>query len=1113
MGDIELDGLPKCELLSILNEKAKNRHNFDIDLLGILNNLRIKISAEVRQINYLFPEYTPHDETYHLKHLFYLADKILGENRLKLMNPAELFVLAIGLYSHDWGMAVSIPEKTYITSGKLIEGTLKEDLWILSDDQNRYKDFLSKHCWCNPTEASGEEPPIELWREYVRQTHAFRSAERVRRFFEPIDRSIAKSAAKVCEGHCLEFEELQDSKRYPASISAMGESINLRALTVYVRLIDLLDLAEDRTPYVLWKFVAPNDPKSKMEWAKHRALNPVTFPPYQEGRIIQVDGSTNDQNVYAELEDLRTFCEEQLKGCNNLLAQMNDPHHRLDLYDINWNVEAIGFNKTSIRFEFDRSQMFKFLSEEIYQNDPYVFLRELLQNSIDAIRMRREILQKQLGSKLRDFGIIKVNVDQEANGDIIVTWCDNGIGMDENIVSNYLAKIGKSYYGSRDFKVVGLKMDPISRFGIGILSCFTVADRIEIETFKDPYLPPKSPALKISIPDKKRYFRIEETSSNTSEPGTKVRVFIGKKLIKNNNEKEQYTNSLDITKYLSIVAGFVEFPILVKEGNRKAIIVNPTQKPNALRERFGEDFEVFQLNLSYPWSDSILPQDLTYALGALKEEKLDIASDLALGGYEGVLRYLVPISDDIDILYGNELRTICDSGHKYDQKRIRIQDDWNHLKNQHTLGLSRSSSYSNNLLVYKDGILIPSASPPPLELWDLSGPRFLPAPRLVVNITNSKLGTVNLSRTELKDEGEHWAKPIFEAFIKYILDKYKDELLAMGPIERAYKLGRISIFHNISLEKIWEGFPHNNWPLIFLDSGGEITGEDWVNISEKCVNLFPLHDDTGTFLSLSKKSHEWFDELFGKWIGERVLIQNMWHGFPNSVAGTRSKYLCDIPLEKFHFFGKIRFLQPPWEGNPPMLQKILCPIMDIKDCKPIEALLEIAVDEPNKLTLYENHILNKFLRKGEIFDELLLAEAIEFPRPFNESFAFGGDLLNRSHPGGEALFRFRAAVALSRKRKDLSAEQLGKLSDALNNFDKCKKAIHFDYGRFSSSLSRMFVLAKEFKLLELGDNSVLIPKPEDFVPGTLETFYDNSISFKNNKLDYSKMVKVYGNLI
>lgn len=116
MGNIELERLPHCALLSILDEKAKKRQDLDLDFLSSINDFRRRISAEVRQINYLFPEYTPHDEEYHLRHLFYLTDKMLGDDRLRLMNTAELFILAIGLYGHDWGMSVSNAEKDYITT-------------------------------------------------------------------------------------------------------------------------------------------------------------------------------------------------------------------------------------------------------------------------------------------------------------------------------------------------------------------------------------------------------------------------------------------------------------------------------------------------------------------------------------------------------------------------------------------------------------------------------------------------------------------------------------------------------------------------------------------------------------------------------------------------------------------------------------------------------------------------------------------------------------------------------------------------------------------------------------------------------------------------------------
>ena len=427
--------------------------------------------------------------------------------------------------------------------------------------------------------------------------------------------------------------------------------------------------------------------------------------------------------------------------------------------------------------------------------------------------------------------------------------------------------------------------------------------------------------------------------------------------------------------------------------------------------------------------------------------------------------------------------------------------------------ISRSSVSSKNISVFKDGILIPSISTPPYEVWPISGPRALPIPRLVVNITKGRIGTVNISRTELLDEGEHWAKPIYNAFINYILNKYKDKLLALEPVERAYKLGRISVFHNIDIHRLWHLFPHDRWPLIFLESGGYIKGEDWVNVSKSSISLFPLHNDTGTFLSLSEKPDKWLDEFFSKWIGEQVLVQNIWHKFPNSLAGTCAQHLCDVPLKKYFYLRKICFLEPPWEGNPPMLQRILYPIENTDGNKSIEDILEIAAEEPSKLTAYEVHQLNSYFQREGVFKELLLAEAIEFPHPFSESFAFGGDLMNIKHPGGEALFRFRATLELAKIRKNLPAEQFGKLTDSYMNFNNKKKAISICYDKFTSSMIRLLDLAEELKLIDIGDISTIIPDLKDFIPGTLITYDGHKYYFENNKLSNITNINFFGKVL
>src|SRR4030095_10741523 len=168
----------------------------------------------------------------------HIADTVLTERAFQQMNATELFVLAAALYSHDWGMAVNEVERVYITEGKLPPNIPPQELWTLPDEQETFRRFVTER-----HQQQFEEPiPTVEWREYVRTTHAIRSSERVRRFFEEYP-GVGEAVARVCEGHSLDFEDLDDFDSYPTNYAILRETVNLRALAIYLRLIDLLDLA------------------------------------------------------------------------------------------------------------------------------------------------------------------------------------------------------------------------------------------------------------------------------------------------------------------------------------------------------------------------------------------------------------------------------------------------------------------------------------------------------------------------------------------------------------------------------------------------------------------------------------------------------------------------------------------------------------------------------------------------------------------------------------------------------------------------------------------------------------------------------------------------------
>ncbi len=243
-----------------------------------------------------------------------------------------------------------------------------------------------------------------------------------------------------------------------------------------------------------------------------------------------------------ELQNLFRFI--RVRECSDTLVHMNDSRHELGVYLIEWRIEARNFKPITIGFSFEKGNIFKILSDEIYNCHPYIFIRELIQNSIDAIYLRKKILdRKKVGGD--NIGYIYFEINRTSNHDMDVICQDDGIGMDEYVLKNYFSVLGKSYYNSSDFKNKRIDMNAISKFGIGILSCFSVAGQMEILTRREPYMEEGREGLKVVVNDIQKTFRVEEIPEYKCEVGTIIKL-----RIKNDDLKRQLKrNKINIEEY------------------------------------------------------------------------------------------------------------------------------------------------------------------------------------------------------------------------------------------------------------------------------------------------------------------------------------------------------------------------------------------------------------------------------------------------------------------------------------------------------------------------------------------------------------------------------------
>jgi molecular chaperone HtpG len=110
------------------------------------------------------------------------------------------------------------------------------------------------------------------------------------------------------------------------------------------------------------------------------------------------------------------------------------------------------------------------LSHHLYAS-PRVYVRELMQNAVDAITARRSADDAAPG-------VIRIETP-DVTGDGTLRVLDTGIGLTEEQVHQFLATIGRSSKRD-DFGFA--RHDFLGQFGIGLLSCFLVADEIRVLT-------------------------------------------------------------------------------------------------------------------------------------------------------------------------------------------------------------------------------------------------------------------------------------------------------------------------------------------------------------------------------------------------------------------------------------------------------------------------------------------------------------------------------------------------------------------------------------------------------------------------------------------------------
>ena len=286
---------------------------------------------------------------------------------------------------------------------------------------------------------------------------------------------------------------------------------------------------------------------------------------------------------------------------------------------------------------FDRENLLSLLTgQELYENSD-VWLKELIKNATDAC-FTRKALKWSFGTEFLELEEAKAinSMREPYEPEISITYSsvsqritieDNGIGMNSRDMERYVTKIGSSYYTSEEFLQQQLKYEPVSRYGIGLLSAFVVSRAILMESKKDKSVNTawnvmnRASLEPVTAKWLENSESVEYITSGKEESGSKVTLVL----------KPRYALKLSLQGMVNSIQHFMLYqpiPITVMYDDRRQVLfgANPI-----LENTYGDMLGVVSICFldefleGYVWiygsrQKSLFGKSLLYQQGFLVEE-------------------------------------------------------------------------------------------------------------------------------------------------------------------------------------------------------------------------------------------------------------------------------------------------------------------------------------------------------------------------------------------------------------------------------------------------------------------------------------------------------------
>ena len=415
---------------TLLKRKTKNA----VMYAGVLQPIAEDSNYLLEYIKNLFPEYPSHNIQHSYRILNYLSS-VLSQKNIEDLSDTELFCLIMAALFHDTGMA------------------------LYNDDDNVDEIRRKHHKYAKKVIEKYFEENLEILQYGTRLKDAIIFA---------------------CESHGETINEVYDSDTYIKRDMIEGDRIRYSVLSSFLRIGDLLDLDSNRVNRFVLLAFSKNFAKISLAH-NNRHLHVENY--YHDSAEINIEVTADNVEEYQIWSLWFEYIKNEILYINSYLKKYE--------ISIPFPVTKIitpsnaDFEVEELRFEIDdKGGIWKILSQSIY-TDECDFIRELLQNAIDATLLevyidKNIVLQHQSPRSWKfDNNAVLVGLSNERQELFVI---DSGIGMDLAGLKNFLFKVAGSGYSNLNQR--SFPFPSIAKYGIGFVSCLINADNIEIFTSK-----------------------------------------------------------------------------------------------------------------------------------------------------------------------------------------------------------------------------------------------------------------------------------------------------------------------------------------------------------------------------------------------------------------------------------------------------------------------------------------------------------------------------------------------------------------------------------------------------------------------------------------------------